>query len=51
MDLIFKAIPLAMGVAVTVTALLGELDLKSGFIMLGIGMTCVCISLMRRKDG
>ena len=50
MDLIFKAIPLAMGVAVTVTALLGELDLKSGFIMLGIGMACIGISLMKRKD-
>lgn len=51
MDLILKAVPLAMGVAVSVTAILGELDMKSGFVMLGIGMACIGISLMRRKDG
>ena len=40
-DLILKALPLAMGIAVTVTALLGELDLQSGFSMLGMGLACV----------
>ena len=42
-DLILKAVPLAMGVAVTVTTLLGELDLNSGFSMLGIGLACLAI--------
>ena len=42
-DLILKAVPLAMGVAVTVTTLLGELDLNSGFSMLGIGLACLAV--------
>ena len=42
-DLILKAVPLAMGVAVTVTALLGELDLNSGFSMVGIGLACLAV--------
>lgn len=49
-DLILKAIPLAMGVAVTVTAILGELSVKSGFIMLGIGWICAGIYFFRKKD-
>lgn len=49
-DLILKAVPLAMGVAVTVTAILGELDLVSGFVMLGIGWMCVGIYLLKKKD-
>ncbi|MBQ7321266.1 MAG: helix-turn-helix transcriptional regulator [Clostridia bacterium] len=48
-DLILKAIPLAMGVAVTVTAILGELDLVSGFVMLGIGWICVGIYLLKKN--
>lgn len=49
-NIILKAVPVAMGVAVIVTSLLGELDIKSGFIMLGIGMTCVGIYLLKHKD-
>lgn len=45
-DLILKAIPIAMGVAVTVSAVFGELSLRSGFAMLGIGLACVGISLL-----
>ena len=37
-NIILKAVPLAMGVAVIVTSLLGELDMKSGFTMLGVGL-------------
>ena len=40
-NIILKAVPLAMGVAVTVTSILGELDMKSGFTMLGVGLACV----------
>lgn len=42
-ELVLKAVPLAMGVAVTVTAVLGELDLNSGFTMLGIGLACLAV--------
>lgn len=38
--MILKAIPVAMGVAVVVISMLGELDIKSGFSMLGIGLAC-----------
>ena len=48
-DIMLKAIPLAMGVAVTVTSLLGGLDMKSGFIMLGIGLDCVGFHLLKNK--
>ena len=46
-NLILKAVPLAMGVAVVVTSLLGELDVKSGFTMLGIGLSCVGAYLLK----
>ena len=48
-DLILKAVPLAMGVAVTVTAFLGEVDLKSGFSMLGIGLACLAVRQLKEK--
>lgn len=47
--IILKAVPLAMGVAVSVTALLGELDVQSGFSMLGIGLACVGVYLLKDK--
>ena len=49
-DLILKAIPTAMGVAVVVTSLLGELDVRSGFSMLGVGLACLGIYLLKRGD-
>lgn len=49
-DLILRAVPVAMGVAVAVTSLLGELDMKSGFSMLGIGLACLGIYLLKDKD-
>ena len=49
-DLIIKAIPVAMGIAVIVTSILGELDVKSGFTMLGIGLACIGISLLRHNS-
>lgn len=49
-SLILKAIPVAMGVAVIVTSLLGELDVKSGFTMLGIGLACIGVYLLSDKN-
>ena len=49
MDITPKAVAMAMGIAVTVLTILNELDMKSGMIMLGIGLACVGISLMREK--
>lgn len=49
-DIVLKAVPLAMGVAVVVTSILGELDSVSGFSMLGIGLACVGVHLLKNKD-
>ena len=49
MDIAPKAVAMAMGIAVTVLTILNELDMKSGMIMLGIGLACVGISLMSEK--
>ena len=49
MDIAPKAVAMAMGIAVTVLTILNELDIKSGMIMLGIGLACVGISLMSEK--
>lgn len=46
-NIILKAVPLAMGVAVTVTSILGELDMKSGLTMLGVGLACVGAYLLK----
>ena len=49
-DTILKALPLAMGVAVTVLAILEKLDIKSAMIMLGIGLACAGMYLTKQKD-
>ena len=47
--LIFKAIVVAMGIAVIVLSILEKIDLYSGFIMLGIGLACTGLSLLQKK--
>ena len=49
-NLILKSVPLAMGVAVIVTSLLGKLDIQSGFTMLGLGLACVGAFLLKEKN-
>ncbi len=44
-----KGVALAMGVAVTVLSILGELDVKTGMTMLGLGLVCVGITLLNNK--
>ena len=48
-NLVLKAVPLAMGVAVTVLATLNELTIQSGLTMLGIGLACVGVYFLRDK--
>lgn len=50
LNVILKAVPTAMGIAVVVSSLLGELDMKSGFTMLGIGLACVGIYQLKTKE-
>lgn len=46
-DLILKGLPLAMGVAVVVIASLKQIDMYSGFTMLGIGVACIAIRQLK----
>lgn len=48
-DTAIKGVALAMGVAVTVLSVLGELDVKTGVTMLGLGLVCVGITLLNNK--
>ncbi|WP_456089664.1 helix-turn-helix domain-containing protein [Oribacterium parvum] len=50
LNIILKALPTAMGIAVLVISILGELDRKSAFTMLGIGLTSMGIYQLRSKD-
>ena len=49
MEIAPKAVAMAMGIAVTVLTILNALDVKSGMVMLGIGLACVGIRLMNDK--
>lgn len=49
-DLILTAVPLAMGVAVTVISLLGELDNRHAITMLGIGMCCLALRELCKRE-
>lgn len=45
-----KGIALAMGVAVVVLSILKQIDMYSGFTMLGIGLACAGIVLLQKKE-
>ena len=48
-SLIPRAVCIAMGVAVAVLSILGEMDTRTAVIMLGIGVACAGISLLEKK--
>lgn len=50
LNIVLKAVPLAMGVAVVVTSVLGELDVTHGMTMLGVGLACIGIYQLKKKD-
>ena len=49
-NLIFKAVALAMGIAVVVLNILNQIDVKSSTIMLGIGVACIAMYLLENKE-
>jgi len=49
-DTVLKAVGIAMGIAVTVLAVLGELEATTASIMLGIGLTSISITLLKNKE-
>ena len=48
-EMIFKVVALAMGVAVLTLSVLNKLTAESGMVMLGIGLSCAGISLLSSK--
>ena len=48
-NLVLKAVPLAMGVAVTVLTILEELPIQSDFNILGIVLVCIGAYLLKEK--
>ena len=50
LQLICKAVALAMGVAVAVLSMLNQLDMNSGFGMLGVGLVSLSILAFQKKD-
>ena len=49
-NLIFKAVALAIGIAVVVLNILNQIDVKSSIMMLGIGLVCMAIYLLDNKE-
>lgn len=49
-NLILKAVSLAMGIAVVVLNILNQIDAKSSIIMLGIGIACMAIYLLDNNE-
>lgn len=50
LDILLKSVGIAMGIAVTVLSLLGELKSDTAFPMLGMGLACVSISVLKDKQ-
>ncbi|MBE6712704.1 MAG: helix-turn-helix transcriptional regulator [Ruminococcaceae bacterium] len=48
-DTILKALPLAMGIVIVVASLLGTLEVKAGFTLMGIGLFSAGLYLLRQK--
>lgn len=48
-DTALKGIGIAMGIAVTLLSVLGELEINAAFTMLGIGLAGISISLLKDK--
>jgi hypothetical protein len=48
-DLVFKAVAVAMGVAVVVMNILGVMDAKGQILLLGIGLFCLGITALDKE--
>ena len=49
-DLILKAIALAMGIGVVVLSVMKTLDVSTGILLLGIGLTCISMTALPKKS-
>jgi hypothetical protein len=49
-DLVFKAVALAMAVAVVVTSILGVTDVEARMLMLGLSLFCLAVTALDKSD-
>lgn len=49
-DVAFKGVALAMGIAVVVFSIMKKIETESAIAMLGIGLTSIAISSLSKKD-
>lgn len=49
-ELALKGVGLAMGIAVAVPSFLNQIEISSAVGMLGIGLACIAITLLKNKD-
>lgn len=48
-DIVLRAIPIAMGASLIVSTILSQIDLKSGFMMLGLSVVSMGIYLLKNE--
>ena len=46
---VFRALPLAMGVAVVVLSRLGSLETQTAVTLLGIGLACAGVAMLEKQ--
>ena len=49
-NIVLIGVGLAMGICIIVTSILKQIDMNTAITMLGIGMTCLAIYLLKNKD-
>lgn len=50
-SIVFKAVALAMGVAVVVLSILDAVSMESGVLLLGIGLFCIAVDSLQKSRG
>ena len=50
-SVVFKAVALAMGVAVVVLNILDAASIETSVLLLGIGLLCIAIDALQKTEG
>lgn len=49
-DIVLKAVALAMGIAVAALSTLDQLNSENGMVMLGIGLACIAVTMLKKEE-
>ncbi|MBQ7839136.1 MAG: helix-turn-helix transcriptional regulator [Lachnospiraceae bacterium] len=49
-DIVLKAVALAMGIAVAALSALDQLNSENGMVMLGIGLACIAVTMLKKEE-